>query len=104
MSVEHIYNLDQRVDRVDDPLQSVAGTNASAMSLWVPSERVGLHSVDIPSAPQRKWAELIPWLLEDRILQPVEEMHFVIVGRSDDQLHILAVSRQDMQEWRRIAD
>jgi len=104
MSVEHVYNLDQRVGNIEDPLQSVAGTNVATISLWVPGERVGVHLVDIPSAPQRKWAELIPWVLEDRILQPIEEMHFVIAGRSNNQLQILAVSRQDMAEWRRIAD
>ena len=97
MSVEHIYHLDQRIGSIEDPLQSVAGTNAATMSLWIPSERVGLHSVDIPSAPQRKWAELIPWVLEDRILQPIEEMHSVVAGRSNNQLQILAVSRQDME-------
>ena len=104
MSVEHLYNLDQQVNTSDDPLQSVAGTNLESKSLWVPSERIGLHSIDIPSAPERKWAELIPWILEDRVLQPVEEMHFVVAARDDQQVHILAVSQQDIREWIRIAD
>ena len=43
-------------------------------------------------------------MLEDRLLQPVDEMHFVVAGRDDQQLHILAVSQQDMREWLRIAD
>jgi len=104
MSVEHLYNLDQQVNTSDDPLQSVAGTNLESKSLWVPSERIGLHSIDIPSAPERKWAELIPWILEDRVLQPVDEMHFVVAARDDQQVHILAVSQQDIREWIRIAD
>ena len=104
MSAEHLYNLDQQVNTSDDPLQSVAGTNLESKSLWVPSERIGLHSIDIPSAPERKWAELIPWILEDRVLQPVEEMHFVVAARDDQQVHILAVSQQDIREWIRIAD
>jgi len=104
MSVEHLYNLDQHFNVTDDPLQSVAGTQADSKSLWVPSERVGLHSIPIPSAPERKWAELIPWMLEDRLLQPVDEMHFVVAGRDNTQVHILAVSQQDMREWIRIAD
>ena len=104
MSVEHLYNLDQHFNATDDPLQSVAGARVDSKSLWVPSERVGLHSIPIPSAPERKWAELIPWMLEDRLLQPVGEMHFVVAGRDDQQLHILAVSQQDMREWLRIAD
>ena len=104
MSVEHRYNLDQQVNTSDEQLQSVAGTNLESKSLWVPSERIGLHSIDIPSAPERKWAELIPWILEDRVLQPVEEMHFVVAARDDQQVHILAVSQQDIREWIRIAD
>jgi len=104
MSVEHLYNLDQHFNATDDPLQSVAGTQADSKNLWVPSERVGLHSIPIPSAPERKWTELIPWMLEDRLLQPVDEMHFVVSGRDDTQVHILAVSQQDMREWIRIAD
>jgi type II secretion system protein L len=43
-------------------------------------------------------------MLEDRLLQPIDEMHFVVAGRDDQQLHILAVSQQDMREWLRIAD
>jgi type II secretion system protein L len=104
MSAEHLYNLDQQVNTSGGPLQSVAGTNLESKSLWVPSERIGLHSIDIPSAPERKWAELIPWILEDRVLQPVDEMHFVVAARDDQQVHILAVSKQDMREWIRIAD
>tara|TARA_B110000444_G_scaffold28889_1_gene23904 strand:- start:7961 stop:9094 length:1134 start_codon:yes stop_codon:yes gene_type:complete len=104
MSVEHLYNLDRQVNTSDDPLQSAAGTNMESKSLWVPSERIGLHLIDIPSAPERKWAELIPWMLEDRVLQPVDEMHFVVADRDDQQLHIWAVSQQDMREWMRIAD
>ena len=69
-----------------------------------PQNALACTSIDIPSAPERKWAELIPWMLEDRVLQPVDEMHFVVADRDDQQLHILAVSQQDMREWIRIAD
>ena len=63
MSVDHLFNLDQRFSDLTDPLKSVAGANAEPMTLWVPSEAISLHSVDIPTAPQRKWAELLPWML-----------------------------------------
>jgi len=105
ISVDHIYNLDRRVTNEGAAFESVAGSNAVPMQLWVPSERVGLHLIDVPTAPERKWPELIPWLLEDRILQPVAEMHFVIAGRSGSgQLQIMAVSHEDMREWQRVAD
>lgn len=99
-SADHIHCLDKRLIVDGDPSLSAA----QSMSLWVPSERVAVHLVDVPTAPERKWAELIPWVLEDRILQPVDEMHFVIVGRVDNnQLQILAVSQQDIQDWQRVA-
>ena len=99
-SADHIHSLDKRVIVDGDPSLSAA----QSMSLWVPSERIAVHHVDVPTAPERKWAELIPWMLEDRILQPVDEMHFVIVGRVDNnQLQILAVSQQDIKDWQRVA-
>ena len=104
-SVDHIHNLDRRITNEGSAFESVAGSNQTPMQLWVPSERVGLHLIDVPTAPERKWPELIPWLLEDRILQPVDDMHFVIAGRSDGgQLQVLAVSHQDMRDWQRLAD
>lgn len=104
-SVDHIHSLDRRITNQGDAFGSIDDLNATSMQLWVPTERIGFHQVDVPTAPERKWSQLIPWLLEDRILQPVEEMHIVIVGRStDNQLQVLAVSREDMQHWCRVAE
>ena len=108
LTVDHIHNLDRRITNKGDGLSSVGSSNVGAsevpMALWVPSERIGFHRVDAPNAPERKWSQLMPWLLEDRILQPVEDMHFVIGGRgADNQLQVLAVSREDMHHWCRVA-
>ena len=104
MNVDHIHNLDQRLSDESDPLKSMAGANALSMALWVPSERISMHLIDVPSAPERKWSALIPWMLEDRVLQPVETMHFVINRRSGhNQLQVIAVSHEDMQQWQRVA-
>jgi general secretion pathway protein L len=104
MNVDHIHSLDQRLSDESDPLKSMAGASSLTMALWVPSERISMHLIDVPSAPERKWSALIPWMLEDRVLQPVETMHFVISGRSsNNQLLIIAVSHEDMQQWQRIA-
>ena len=108
LTVDHIHNLDRRITNKGDGLSSVGSSNVGAseapMALWVPSERIGSFRVDAPNAPERKWSQLMPWLLEDRILQPVEDMHFVIGARgADNQLQVLAVSREDMQHWCRVA-
>ena len=104
-SVDHIHSLDRRITNQGDAFGSIDDLRATPMQLWVPTERIGFHQVEVPTAPERKWPQLIPWLLEDRILQPVEEMHFVIAGRTDNnQLQVLAVSREDMQHWCRVAE
>ena len=100
LAVDHLYHLDRHL--LD------GGEANRGMALWVPSQRVTVHVIDAPTAPQRKWLELIPWILEDRILQPVEEMHFVLGASSvvdgKKQLAVTVISKQDMREWLRIAD
>ena len=65
LSVDHIYNLDSYITNEGEAFESVAESDLIVMDLWVPSELVALHLIDPPSAPRRKWAELIPWILED---------------------------------------
>lgn len=108
LSVDHLHHLDRRPPGSGDANRE--------MALWVPSERVSVHLIDAPTAPQRKWPELIPWILEDRLLQPVDEMHFVIgqtvagqAGNSlendgSKQVAVSVVSKQDLREWLRIAE
>jgi type II secretion system protein L len=100
LSVDHIHHLDRHL--------VAEGEEHRSMALWVPSERVTVHRIDAPTAPQRKWSELIPWILEDRLLQPVEDMHFVIgavvIVEDKKQVDVSVVSKQDMHEWLRIAE
>ena len=96
VSTDHLYNLDQRFRDGDDH---------SALSLWVPSERISLHRIAAPTAPLRKWPSLIPWMLEERILGSVDEVHFALGERFDDgSIDVYAVDRSDMREWQRVAE
>ena len=105
LPVDHIYNLDRTITNRGEAFESVAGTDVVSMHLWVPSELVALHSLDTPTAPRRKWSELIPWMLEDELLQPLEEVHLAISDSSvEGQLPVWAVSRHDLLEWQRIAE
>ena len=104
LPVDHIHNLDRYITNEGDAFESVAGSDVVRMDLWVPSERVAVHFVDIPNAPRRKWPELVPWMLEDRLLQGVDEMHFVISDTPvEGQLQVFAISCEDLKEWRRVA-
>ena len=104
LPLDHIHNLDSYITNQGEAFESVAGSDSVIMDLWVPSERLTVYSVDIPTAPRRKWPELVPWMLEDRLLQAVEEMHFVIAEPAvDEQLLVFAISREDLREWQRVA-
>ncbi len=104
LPADHIHNLDSYITNEGEAFEAPADKDSVNMDLWVPSELVSLHLVEPPVAPKRKWAELIPWILEDRILQPIEEMHFVDCGQNaDGQIQVLVVSKLDLQNWQRIA-
>jgi type II secretion system protein L len=104
LPVDHIHNLDSYITNEGEAFESVSDSELVSMDLWVPSEHVVMHAIDAPSAPRRKWKELIPWILEDRLLQPIEETHFVVTGQTlEGQLQVLVVSQFEMQNWQRIA-
>lgn len=105
LPVEHIYNLDRAITNRGEAFESVSGTDVLPMHLWVPSELVSQHSLDLPTAPRRKWPELIPWMLEDRLLQPLDEVHLAIANSPvEDQLPVWVVGRQVLLEWLRVAE
>lgn len=104
LPVDHIHNLDSYITNEGEAFDSVADNNLVSMDLWVPSESVAMHLIDPPSAPKRKWVELIPWILEDRLLQSIEDVHFVVCGQSaEGQLQVLVASQADVQNWQRIS-
>ena len=105
LPVDHIYNLDRTITNRGEAFESVSGTDVLPMHLWVPSELVALHNIDTPTAPRRKWPELIPWMLEDRLLQPLDEVHLAIANSPvEDQLPVWVVGRQVLLEWLRVAE
>ena len=104
LPVDHIHNLDSYITNEGEAFSSAAEEDLVSMNLWVPSESVAIHLIDPPVAPKRKWAELIPWILEDKLLQPIEDVHFVVCGKSTKgQLQILVVAKADIQNWQRVA-
>tara|TARA_R110000824_G_scaffold315042_1_gene502075 strand:- start:90327 stop:91325 length:999 start_codon:yes stop_codon:yes gene_type:complete len=62
-----------------------------------------VHQVPKPNAPKRKWPALIPWILEEKLLQKPEDLHFVIAGKNQDRLSILVTAKSQMQEWQQQA-
>ena len=69
--------------------------------IWVPSEQVAFHRADFPPGRQRMWEQTAPFILEEQLIEPVEDQHFVI-GRSDTdhgKVPVAVVSRALMESW-----
>ena len=79
---------------------SQALVSANEPCIWVPSHRLVVHQVSVPSAPRRKWLALVPWMLEDKLLQSPDDMHFIIAGESNDKLSVLVTAKNQMLEWK----
>ena len=74
--------------------------NASEPCIWVPSNLLVVHEVPVPKAPRRKWLDLLPWILEDKLLQEPEELHFTIAGKRNDKLIVLVTAKSQIQAWK----
>lgn len=56
------------------------------LSLWVNSDQISFHRIELPDAPKSKWLSLLPWILEDQLLVPVEDLHLVICSVSSERV------------------
>lgn len=84
---------------IDDYLGGLNDENSSSVDLhlWVNSDQISFHQVELPEAPKSKWMSLIPWILEDELLLPVEEMHLAICSvDSARQASVVALPKKEM--------
>ena len=75
------------------------------MVVWVPGEQVSVYELEMPDVPKRRWADMLPWLLEDQLLRPAEDLHFVVgpeVG--DNHILVYVVGKEQMNQWRLMAE
>ncbi len=82
-------------------LVSLAPDPTGQSGVWVPSEQVVFHRVDFPPGRQRVWEQTAPFLLEEQLIEPIEDQHFVI-GRSDtdhEKVPVAIVSSALMELW-----
>lgn len=65
-----------------------------------PGEDVLLTSVDIPARNRQRMLQALPYALEDRLAQDIEEMHFAPgVRRGDGSLPVAVVERARLEGW-----
>ena len=95
--------LGNRIGRVQDGPLSNALPQASGRRLVViaPGEDVAVHQADIPSRNKQKVLQAAPFMLEDKLAEDVDTLHFA-AGPRLDAGHLIAVTAHArMRAWLR---
>jgi len=90
-----------RIGRVQQGSLADASEQARGRRLTalVPGEQVMLFLADIPSRNLQKVQQAAPFMLEDKLAQDVESLHFA-AGLRDSGGHLVAVTEQEhMRRW-----
>ena len=75
----------------------LASDSPRSISLLISSDQVSFHQVQLPDAPKAKWMQLLPWIMEDQLLLPVHELHFVICSVDADRLaQVISIPKSEM--------
>jgi general secretion pathway protein L len=90
-------------NRIGHPQQgSFADAAAQAkgrrVTALIPAERVTLTHVEVPSRNPQKVLQAVPFMLEDRLAEDVESLHFALGEREDSRQLVAAVGRGHMRE------
>jgi general secretion pathway protein L len=64
----------------------------------LPAERVTLLHVEVPSRNPQKVLQAVPYMLEDKLAEDVENLHFALGTRSDAGQLVAAVGRAHLRE------
>jgi general secretion pathway protein L len=73
---------------------------AACQTVVVPTNNIAFFAVEMPKVARSKWAQLVPWLLEDKLLAPADDVHFAFGERNLDGLvPVAVVDKAVMQSW-----
>lgn len=66
----------------------------------VPAQDVLLISLSLPKMSRAKLSQAVPFALEDKLIEDVEQMHFAIAEQhANSELPVAVVSKDNMQDW-----
>ncbi len=93
--------LGNRIGRVQEGPLANALPQASGRKLVVlaPGEDVAVHHADIPSRNQQKVLQAAPFMLEDKLAEDVDNLHFAAGPRLGAGHLIAVVSHERMRGW-----
>ena len=79
-----------------DAASQAKGRRLTALA---PGEHVSLVRVEIPSKNAQKALQAAPFLLEDRLAEDVESLHFAASAQADGAYLVSATARARMRHW-----
>lgn len=69
------------------------------VTVVVPAETVALHRLRLPARRLAELRQAVPYALEERLAEPVEQLHFALGRRDGEEVEVAVVARRDMQTW-----
>ena len=90
-SIEHLNQL------AADELTT--GDRGRQIDLWVPSESVLVFELELPRVSRRKLDDMLPWLLEERLLASPDEFEFIVGPPVNSGSLVFAVPRAELSRW-----
>ncbi|MGE5625746.1 MAG: type II secretion system protein GspL [Bacillota bacterium] len=93
--------LGNRIGQVQQGSLGDAAPQAKGRRLtaFAPGEHVTLLHADIPSKSAQKVLQAAPFMLEDRLAEDVESLHFAAAARPSGGYTIFATARERMRHW-----
>jgi type II secretion system protein L len=91
--------MNPELAHIDEYLSGPNANNSELpdLHLWINSDQLRFHLVELPDVPKGKWMALLPWILEDELLLPVEEMHLVICSvDTDGQARVISIPKKEI--------
>jgi len=65
----------------------------------LPSVDITLKSVPMSSAFSRKTLQALPYMLEDELASDVERLHFSVIAKTPEMLHVAVCEKHKMVTW-----
>ncbi|MFP4132172.1 MAG: type II secretion system protein GspL, partial [Thiohalospira sp.] len=65
----------------------------------VPTDELWLARADLPAVSRTRLARAVPYALEDRLVDEVEDLHFALGGRNEAGVACAVVTRARMDAW-----
>lgn len=94
-SIEHLNQL------AAEELNS--GDRRRQVDLWVPSESVLAFELELPRVSRRKLEEMLPWMLEERLLGSPDEFEFIVGPSVSVGSVVFAVPKIELSRWLMLA-